>query len=215
MARMSCFRWMLVTFSMVTALSGGSVAAAADTIAKIRADQTIRIGYREDAPPFSYRPAGAAEPTGFVVNLCRVVAKHLAEQLRVPALKISYVSVTAANRFDAVERRDVDLLCEPTSATLQRRERVDFSIPTFIDGASLLTRDTSLGNLKSMAGKNIGVLSGTTTEQRLRGFLRENAVAAEIVPAATHEDGLALIDSGKVTAYFADQTILMFLLNQS
>jgi polar amino acid transport system substrate-binding protein/glutamate/aspartate transport system substrate-binding protein len=144
-----------------------------------------------------------------------VVAKRLAEQLRLPALKIAYVSVTAANRFDAVERREVDLLCEPTSVTLARRERVDFSIATFIDGASLLSRDTSLRNLKGMAGRNIGVLSGTTTEQRLRGFLREQGIAAEVVPASTHEDGLAMIDSGKVSAYFADQTILVALLNQS
>lgn len=215
MARKSCFRWMLLTLSMVMTVSGGGAAAAADTIAKIRADQTIRIGYREDAPPFSYKEPGAAEPAGYMVNLCRVVAKRLAEQLRVPALKVSYVAVTAANRFDAVERREIDLLCEPTSATLARRERVDFSIATFIDGASLLTRDTSLQTLKSMADRKIGVLSGTTTEQRLRGSLRENGIAAEIVPAATHEDGLAMIDSGKVSAYFADQTILVALLNRS
>jgi ABC-type amino acid transport substrate-binding protein len=42
-----------------------------------------------------------------------------------------------------------------------------------------------------------------------------NGIAAEIVPAATHEAGLAMIDSGRITAYFADQTILVFLLNQS
>jgi ABC-type amino acid transport substrate-binding protein len=144
-----------------------------------------------------------------------VVAKRLGEQLGLPALKMAYVSVTAANRFDAVERGDIDLLCEPTSATLARRQRVDFSIATFVDGASLMTRDTSLSNLRSMAGKQIGVLSGTTTEERLRGSLRDNGIAAEVIPAATHEDGLAMIDSGKITAYFADQTILVFLLNRS
>ena len=215
MARKSCFRWMLVTLSMVATVAGGSAPATADTIAKIRADQTIRIGYRQDAPPYSYKEAGAAEPAGFVVNLCKVVAKRLAEQLGVPALKISYVAVTAANRFDAVERRDIDLLCEPTSVTLERRKRVDFSVATFVDGASLLTRDTSLNTLKSMAGRKIGVLAGTTTEQRLRGSLREMGIAAEIIPAATHDDGLAMIDSGKVSAYFADQAILAFLLNRS
>ena len=203
----------LLSIAMLAALPGGS-AWAAGTIDKLRADQTIRIGYREDAPPFSYKSAGAMEPAGFIVELCRVVAKRLGEQLKVP-LKIAYVPVTASNRFDAVERRDVDLLCEPTSITLARRQRVDFSIATFVDGASLLTRDTSLSNLKAMAGKKIGVLSGTTTEERLRSSLRVNGIVAEIIPAATHEAGLAMIDSGRITAYFADQTILVFLLNQS
>jgi ABC-type amino acid transport substrate-binding protein len=42
--------------------------------------------------------------------------------------------VTAADRFEAITQQRADLLCEPTSATLTRRERVDFSIPTFLDG---------------------------------------------------------------------------------
>jgi polar amino acid transport system substrate-binding protein/glutamate/aspartate transport system substrate-binding protein len=201
--------------SLIVSLAFGSGPASAGVIDKIRADQTLRIAYREDAPPFSYKESGKAEPSGFIVELCRVVAKKLAAQLNVPTLKVAYVPVTAANRFDAIERRDADLLCEPTSATLARRERVDFSIATFVDGASLLTRDTNLHNLRSMAGKTIGVLSGTTTEERLRSSLKTLNITADVVPAATHGDGLAMIESGKVAAYFADQTILVSLLNQS
>jgi len=201
--------------SFAGSLAAGSGPSTAGTIDEIRAAQTIRIAFREDAPPFSYREAGQVEPSGFIVELCRVVAKKLSTQLKIPSLKVSYVPVTAANRFDVIERRDADLLCEPTSATLARRERVDFSIATFVDGASLLTRDTSLHNLRSMAGKTIGVLSGTTTEEKLRGSLKAFGISAEIVPAATHDDGLAMIESGKITAYFADQTILVSLLNRS
>jgi ABC-type amino acid transport substrate-binding protein len=200
---------------LVASLAFGSGPAQAGVIDKMRADQTLRIAYREDAPPFSYRDAAKQLPSGFIIELCRVVAKKLALQLNVPALKVTYVPVTATNRFDVIERGDADLLCEPTSATLARRERVDFSIATFVDGASLLTRDTSLHNLKSMAGKTIGVLSGTTTEERLRSSLKTFGISAEIVPAATHDDGLAMIESGKIAAYFADQTILVSLLNQS
>jgi polar amino acid transport system substrate-binding protein/glutamate/aspartate transport system substrate-binding protein len=66
-----------------------------------------------------------------------------------------------------------------------------------------------------MAGKKIGVLSGTTTEERLRISLRTFGISADIVPAATHNEGLAMLESGKVAAYFADQTILISLVNQS
>jgi polar amino acid transport system substrate-binding protein/glutamate/aspartate transport system substrate-binding protein len=211
-----CFRSLLITLTAAAFQSGGSgAAAAATTLDRIRADQTIRIAYREDAPPFSYKGPGSTGPSGFMVELCRVVAKKLADQLGVPSLKVAYVPVSATNRFDAIERGDADLLCEPTSATLSRRQHVDFSIATFVDGASLLTRDTSLHNMKSMAGQKIGVLSGTTTEEQLRGSLRAQGISAEIVPAATHENGLAMIDSGEIVAYFADQTILVYLLNQS
>src|SRR5215472_996330 len=113
--------------------------ASAGTLDHIRQDKTIRIAYREDAPPFSYKNT-IGEPAGFMVDLCRAVAKKLTEQLQLSALSVVYVPVTAANRFDAIEQDKADLLCEPTSATLSRREVVDFSISTYVDGASLMIR---------------------------------------------------------------------------
>ena len=47
--------------------------------------KSIRIAYREDAPPFSYKDK-LGEPAGFMVDLCRAVAKKLAEQLNLPSL---------------------------------------------------------------------------------------------------------------------------------
>jgi ABC-type amino acid transport substrate-binding protein len=189
--------------------------ALAGTIDKMRENQTLRIAYREDAPPFSYKEANSTEPTGYMVHLCQSVAKKLADQLDIPALKISYVSVTAANRFEAIEKQDADLLCEATSATLSRRRKVDFSIATFADGAGLLTNDPKLENLTDFAGKKIGVLAGTTTEEALRNTLKDANIQAEVVPAKTHDDGLAMLDGDKISAYFGDRSILMFLVQRS
>ena len=193
-------------------LAGG--AAAAGTLDRIRHDQTIRIAYRDDAPPFSYK-GKTAEPAGFMVDLCRAVAKNLAQQLKLPSLKIDYVKVTAADRFDAITQGKADLLCEPTTQTLSRREQVDFSIPTFVDGAGLLIRNDGPKTLSGLAGRKIGVLAGTTTEDELRASLKDAGIAAEIVPAQTHDEGLAMLDDGKVSAYFADRGILMFLAAES
>jgi len=204
----------LLLASAAFAMSAGG-AAAAGTIDRMRAEQTIRIAYREDAPPFSYKAADRTEPVGYMVDLCRAVAAKLADQLRLPSLKATYVAVTAANRFDAIEKGQADLLCEPTSVTLARRAQVDFSIATFVDGASLLTRNTGLKNLQAMAGHKIGVLSGTTTEDSLRSTLKDQGIAAQVVPAKTHDEGLAMLDAGKVQAYFADHSILVFLLASS
>src|SRR5215467_3590950 len=102
--------------------------AAAGTLDRVGQDKTIRIAYREDAPPFSSKDK-LGEPTGFMVDLCREVAKKLADQLHLSSLNVTYVPVTAADRFEAIRQQKADLLCEPTSATLSRRELVDFSIP--------------------------------------------------------------------------------------
>ena len=189
-------------------------AASAGTLDRIGQDKTIRIAYREDAPPFSSKDK-IGEPVGFMVDLCREVAKKLADQLHLTSLNMAYVPVTAAGRFDAIRQQKADLLCEPTSATLSRRELVDFSIPTFVDGASLMIRADGPHDLKAMSGQKVGVVAGTTTEQALRSSLKEAGVASDVVPAKTHAEGLAMLDDGKISAYFADRSILVSLIKDS
>ena len=146
--------------------------ASAGALDRIGQDKAIRIAYREDAPPFSYKDK-IGEAGGFMVDLCRAVAKKLAEQRNLSELKVVFVPVTAADRFEAITQQKADLLCEPTTATLSRREQVDFSIPTFLDGASLMVRADGPKSLRDLAGQKIGVLAGTTTEESLRNTLKE------------------------------------------
>jgi ABC-type amino acid transport substrate-binding protein len=199
---------------VVAALVLATGMASAGVLDRIRQDKTIRIAYRDDAPPFSFK-GKTAEPVGFMADLCRAVANDLAQQLNLPALNVDYVKVTAADRFDAIIQGKADLLCEPTTQTLSRRQQVDFSIPTFIDGAGLLIRSDGPKSLKALGGHKIGVLAGTTTEDELHASLKDAGITAEVIPAKTHEEGLALLDDGKVSAYFADRGILMFLAGQS
>ena len=199
----------LAAFAM---LASGS--ANSGTLDTARQTKALRIAYREDAPPFSFTD-DAGLPTGFMVDLCKSVAKHIGEQLDINDLKLAYVLVTAENRFDAIENGKADLLCEPTSETLSRREHVDFSIPTFVDGASLLVGGDAPGDFRALSGKKIGVLAGTTTEQSLRDTLARANIAAEVAPAKTHLDGLAMLDKGEIVAYFADRAILTYLASKS
>jgi ABC-type amino acid transport substrate-binding protein len=198
--------------ALVLALSAGIANGA--TLDRVAHDKTIRIAYRPDAPPFSYRDKSGA-PAGLIVDLCRTVAKRLAAELHLPALSVVYVPVTAADRFAAIENGKADLLCEATTETLSRRQEVDFSIPTFVDGAGLLIRADGPRSLKALAGRKIGVLAGTTTEDELHNTLQDAGITAEVIPAKTHEEGLAMLDSGKISAYFGDRSILVFLVQQS
>lgn len=200
----------------VAILTFGTLAgtAFAGVLDRMGQDKTIRIAYREDAPPFSYKDK-IGEPVGFMVDLCRDVAKRLAEQLNLPSLNVTSVPVTAADRFEAIQQQRADILCEPTSATLSRRELVDFSIPTFVDGAGLMIRADGPRDLKALAGQKIGVLAGTTTEEALRNSLKLAEITADVIPAKTHAEGLAMLEDGKVSAYFADRSILVSLIKDS
>src|SRR5215467_1882291 len=80
----------------ILSLGGLAGTASAGVLDRIGQDKTIRIAYREDAPPFSYKDK-IGEPAGFMVDLCRDVAKRLAEQLKLPSLNVNYVAVTASD----------------------------------------------------------------------------------------------------------------------
>ncbi|HXO92032.1 MAG TPA: amino acid ABC transporter substrate-binding protein [Stellaceae bacterium] len=189
-------------------------AASAGALDRVVQEKAIRIAYREDAPPFSFKDK-IGEPAGFMVDLCRAVAKKVSEERNLPSLSVAYVPVTAADRFDAITQQKADLLCEPTSATLSRRQLVDFSIPTFLDGASLMMRADGPKKLDELTGRKVGVVAGTTTEESLRNSLKDAGIGAEVVAVKTHGDGLAMLDDDKISAYFADRSILLFLIKDS
>jgi ABC-type amino acid transport substrate-binding protein len=205
----------MLALVLVGALAGiGAAEAAAGTLDLIRKDKAVRIAYREDARPFSYKD-GNGQPAGYMVDLCRAVAKKVSQQLKTSSLKIVYVPVTAANRFETIQQSKADLLCEATSATLARRELVDFSIATYVGGTSLMIRKDGPRDLKAMGGRKIGVLGGTTTEQALRNALKKAGLAVDIQVTNSHAEGLAWLDDGTISGYFAERDILTALLRDS
>jgi len=181
-------------------------AQSSGTIAHIKETAEVRLAYRPDAAPFSYQQDG--KPTGYSVNLCLEVVAALQQELKLPKLTASFVQVTAENRFQAIAQGQADLLCEATTATLSRREVVDFSIPTFVSGASLAIRPDGPTGLDQLAGEKIGVLGGTTTKQALEVTLRDHKIDANVVVVKTHDEGFEMLEKGEISAYFADRTIL-------
>jgi len=187
-------------------------AGQADTLARVKEAGVITIGYRADARPHSFVDA-AGRPAGYIVNLCREVVAAVRQTLDRPDLKVEYLTVNAENRFRAVQAGAIDLLCEPSSVTMSRREMVDFSLPTFIDGAGILSRQgAAIQRFEDFAGRRIGVLSGTTTEEILRRALSDLNLKADVQIVGDHREGAALVAGGKLDAYFADRTILTMLL---
>ena len=80
------------------------------------------------------------------------------------------------DRFEAIRQQKADLLCEPTSVTkrtLSRRELVDFSIPTFVDGASLMIRADGPHDLKAIVpAENRGAWPARRPRRHLRDTLK-------------------------------------------
>lgn len=186
----------------------------ASVLEEVKSNKTLRVGYREDAPPFSYKN-DIGEAAGYTVELCRQVAAGFGQLHQIEGLVIDYVPVTAADRFDAVTEGKIHLLCGATTQTLARREIVSFSLPTFIDGASVLFRADGPKSFAEMVGRTIGVLGNTTTEKGLRNTLEREGMQADVVAVNSHEEGFERLVAGEISAYFADRAILAYMLQHS
>ena len=115
----------------------------------------------------------------------------------------------------AVKEGRIDMLCGATTATLSRRELVDFSLPTFVSGASVLLRTDGPDGMKALGGHKVGVRGATTTEEALRNTLTKLSVDAEVMTVSNHQDGLDKLVNGEISAYFGDRAILIFLASRS
>lgn len=205
-------RQLLVGVVFATLFIATSVSAG--TLDRVRDSGVFTIGYRTDAAPYSYKNT-LGEPSGYSVDLCRSVAVAVKQSLGLKEISIKYVPVTAENRFKAVQDGRIDILCGATTATLARRKLVDFSLGTFIDGASVMLMVDGPAGFEELAGKSVGVRGGTTTEDGLRETLKKLSVDAKVVPVKTHDEGLGMLQKGELSAYFADRGILLYLMTGS
>jgi glutamate/aspartate transport system substrate-binding protein len=182
--------------------------AAAQTLDKIRKSGTLTLGYIDGAAPFS-SVDGNGDPQGYSIDLCRAVADAIAAQLG-RTLKTRWVKLTIQNRIDAVRRGQVNLECSTTTWTLARQKLVDFSLVTFVDGGSILSKvDAPMGRIGDFGGKRIAVLQGTTTERALREALTRALVNAEVVTVKARDEGLELLRQSQVDGFAADRTTLI------
>ena len=204
--------WMALVFLVAAGALAAPAAAQTGTLERIRKAGAITMGYLEGAAPFSFLGEDR-QPQGYSVDLCREVAAGVRAQLGLDKLETRWVALTIQNRLEAVRTGKVDIECSTTTWTLERQKEVDFSLITFVDGASVLSRLAApLSRLIDLQGKRVAVISGTTTEKSLRGTLARRSIKAEVVTVRTRAEGLKLLDGGKVDAFASDRTTLIGLV---
>jgi ABC-type amino acid transport substrate-binding protein len=195
-----------IAAGLVLSLPAG---ASESTLARIKQSGTIKLGYRENSIPFSF-VGDDKQPRGYSVDLCRIVADDLAAQLKLPKLDVRWVAVTAQSRFEALKHGQIDLECGNTTQTLSRRAEFDFSVMTFVDGASLLFRKGEKPkSLDDIKGQRVAVVSGTTTEKVLDDMVGMAKLGVILLKVKDHDAALTALKDKAATAYAADRTVLV------
>ena len=184
--------------------------ANAGTLERVAETGEFRIGFVSDAPPLSFVDSDG-DAAGYSIDLCRHIAASVREHVGLEDMDIVYTPlVSMDDRLNAIENGQVDIECGATTVTLSRRERVDFTLMTFITGSAVLSKKTSpISKVGELEGRKIAVLRGTTTESVMRRLADVNEVSFKLQLIASHDDGMQLLNSGKVSGYASDRAMLI------
>ena len=201
---------LLLTASLLLMFAAANADNHNNTLKRVSETGEFRIGYVPDAPPLSFQD-GDGKVVGYSIDLCRHIASAVRDELGLEKIDIVYTPLESMEqRLSAIENGDVDIECGATTVTLSRRERVDFTLMTFITGSAVLSLKTNpIGNIDDVDGQKIAVLSGTTTEDVMRRVIEVNEFDVDLQLITSHNEGMELLNDRKVTGYASDRAMLI------
>ncbi len=201
----------IVSLAVILILPGSDLLAqeSEGTLEKIARTGEFVIGYRTDASPLSYENADG-QPSGYSVDLCRRIAAGVKAHLGKQDIEAKFVRVTSDERISAIVSGKIDIECGSTTITLSRQEHVDFTLPTFVTGGSVLSlAKNGINGMSDLSGKKIGVVKNTTTVEQLRHYLQQNLIDAEVVIVINRKEGMNQLNHGDIDAFASDQIVLI------
>mgnify|MGYP001182705596 FL=1 len=162
--------------SLVTgvALAGIAFANAANstTLEDVQSRGDLRCGVSGGVPGFS-APNDAGKMVGIDAAVCDAVAAAVLGD----ASKVTYIPLTAKERFTALSSGEIDVLSRNTTHTLTREASLglNFTYYNYIDGQGFMVmKDSGIGSALELDGASICVQAGTTTELNMADYFRNN-----------------------------------------
>jgi len=176
------------------------------TLKKIQDTGTITLATRGASVPFNYLDDNNKQ-AGFAWEIALRVGDKVRQVLGRPDIKTRNLEVTPQTRIALVANQTVDLECSSTTHSLERENQVNFSVTYFAVGARIMVRaDSPIADWKGLAGKNVVVGAGTTTERLLRQVNEREKLGINIIMAPDINEGSMSVESGRADAFVADDS---------
>jgi polar amino acid transport system substrate-binding protein len=144
--------------------------------------------------PFEMKEEDGTD-TGFDMELMRAIGARA-------DLELAVIDLPFDGILGALAAGDCDVVASAVTIDAERAEQVDFSEPYFDSEQSLLIKadNEEIEGIDDLAGKNVGVQSGTTGED----YANENAEGATITSFEDSDGLFAALESGTIDAILQD-----------
>ncbi|KAA5602117.1 amino acid ABC transporter substrate-binding protein [Blastochloris sulfoviridis] len=188
--------WLAVVLALGIACCGGvSTASAQATLKGIQGRGHLICGVSQGLPGFS-APNDKGEWTGLDVDFCRALAAAIFND----TAKVTFVPLSAKDRFTALQSGDIDVLARNSTWTLSRDTALglDFPAITFYDGQGFMVRKSlKVSSALELSGASICTQTGTTTELNAADYFHAHNMTYEMVAFATNDEAIKTYDTGE------------------
>lgn len=164
------------TYKVATSIAAAAFAvsqvASAATLDDVKARGELKCGVSGGVPGFS-APNDAGRMVGIDAAICDAIAAAVLGD----AGKVTFIPLTAKERFTALSSGEVDVLSRNTTHTLTRDASLglNFTYYNYIDGQGFMVKkDSGITSALELDGASICVQAGTTTELNMADYFRNN-----------------------------------------
>ena len=127
------------------------------------------------------------------------------------ASKVEFKAATAANRFELLAAREIDVLIRTTSWTASRDADLNmaFVTTTFYDGAAIMVRASSgITSVSQLGGATICIVDGTSTQGAVSDYFSEIGLTYEELTFQANPELRAAFISDQCDAWSSDKSQL-------
>ena len=200
---------------VVLALAGAvafGVGAEAQTLKTVQDRGSLICGVNQGLEGFAIKD-DKGQWSGFDVDFCRALAAAIFND---PS-KVQYVPLSAAQRFDALKSKQIDVLSRNSTWTLGREEDsgIVFAGVTYYDGqAFLVPKSRNLQSALELDGSTVCVQPGTTTEPNFTDYFDTNHMKYQTVHVGDAADMVKAYEAGQCNVMTTDESGLFAIRQQ-
>lgn len=196
----------LAVAGLLSASFAMPAAHAGATLDAVKKNDAVKCGINTPFPGFANQDEKGVW-SGLDIDVCRAVAVAVFGDPN----KVKYTSLTAKERFTALQSGEVDLLSRNSTGTLSRDAALGLTFigANYYDGQGFLVKKSlNVKSAKELDGASVCIQSGTTTELNLADYFRANNLKFEPITYEKLDEVTKAFDEGRCDVLTSDQSQL-------
>lgn len=168
--------------------------------------ETIKVGLEPTLEPFEYYDKQTNELTGFDVELIKAIFQN-------QGYNISFESMTFDTLIPSLITQEIDVAISTITITNDRRKRVDFSVPYYYSGLSVLINHKDKEKIKDstdLENQTICAQIGTTGS-----YYAQEIKNSTVIEDVNYLDSINNLQTGRCIAAINDKPVNDYYLAQT